>query len=174
VSRASFGPTFTALVVEANVPAGGGNVTPIAGGALWTTETFNTATSPPTSSPTPVPTPTATPALRPFSVYTGTYHVTSTTAPTDGCFSLISTVDGTAIRGQTFSSVGTGSPNPPTTPFTVTTTGTGSITSFSLTVSPTAPMTNGTFTLSNGDTGTIAITAVQTVQLPLSGTRIPQ
>ncbi len=173
---AAFGPTYYTLLIEANVPAGGGAVTPIANGANWTTEVFSPATPPPTTTPGPTPTPTTTPTPtppRPFYVYGGTYHVTSTTAPTDGCVTLITTIDGSPIRGQTFSALGSGSPNPPATLFTVTATGFGAITALSLNVSP-STNTNGTFTLSNGDSGNIAITSVQTVQLPLSRIRIPR
>ncbi|MDB5072469.1 MAG: hypothetical protein JWM87_3580 [Candidatus Eremiobacteraeota bacterium] len=173
---ATFGPSYYAsVIVIGNVPAGGGAFGADSSNSLWIKASYSPA------APTPTPTPTSTPSTapsapptRPFYVYTGTYHINSANAPTDGCLTMFTTTDGSNINGATFSSEGIGFVNPPQTTYTENLGAVGHITAVALNVSPNAPNQNGTIALDSGDSGTISITSVQTVQLPLSRIRDPR
>ncbi|HTD37979.1 MAG TPA: hypothetical protein VK669_10725, partial [Candidatus Limnocylindrales bacterium] len=108
---------------------------------------------------------------RPMYIYSGTYHIDSATAPTDGCFTLITTTDGTSLKGYPVSAEGIGYVNPPQTTFDTQILGSGKVGAIALSVSPAALPANGTISLDDGDGGTISVQSVQTVQLPLSRIR---
>ena len=160
-----------------NVPAGGGAFALDGGNSLWTKASFapRTATPVPTSTPTTSPTtaPTA-PPTRLFYVYSGTYHIDSATAPTTGCFTLFTTTDGSNIGSTAWSGEGAGFVNPPQSDYTENLAAFGHVSAVALNVSPSAPNVNGTIALDSGDSGTISISSVQTVQLPLSRIRDPR
>ncbi len=172
-------PYYTTLIATGNVPAGGGALTIDAASSAWVEQTYVSTTPTPTPAPTPtptvtpVPTPTPTPApTRPFYVYQGSYHINSATAPTDGCFLALTTTDGSNIQNATYDAEAFGTVNPPNTPnYSTTLVATGKISAISLTLSPSSPSTAGTIALDDSDAGTITVTSVQTVQLPLSRVR---
>lgn len=175
---ATFGPNYYAsVIVIGNVPAGGGAFGIDTSNSLWSKASFapRTATPVPTSTPTTSPTTAPTPPpTRPFYLYTGTYHIDSASAPTDGCFMLFTTTDGSSISGVPYSGEGIGFVNPPQSDYTENTNGFGHVSAVSLNLSPSAPNVTGTIALDSGDNGTIAISAVQTVQLPLNRIRDPR
>lgn len=163
------------MIVVGNVPAGGGAFAVDGSNSLWIKSSFSPAAPTPTPTPTSVPsTAPSTPPTRPFYVYTGTYHINSADAPSDGCLTMFTTTDGTNINGATFSAEGIGFVNPPQTTYTENPGTVGHVSAVTLNVSPSAPNVAGTIVLDSGDSGTIAITAVQTVQLPLSRIRDPR
>jgi hypothetical protein len=174
-SPAVIGSTYYTVTAIGSVPAGGGAFTQISG--IWFKEMFSAATPAPTPTPsvTPTPGPPPTPPpTRPIYVFTGTYQITSTSAPTTGCLTIFATVDGTTIAGlKQGSAIASGAPKPPSGTFSVAFAGQGAVTGITLTLSPTSPNTTGTIALDDGDTGTITINSVTTVQLPLSRIRKP-
>ncbi|HTV72337.1 MAG TPA: hypothetical protein VME66_01345 [Candidatus Acidoferrales bacterium] len=116
-------------------------------------------------SPTPTPTPSPTPRQVPVYLYDGTYAVSSTTAPTTGCFYLITTTDGSPLYGGalTYSALGGGEPNSSgIPPYTVSNLSTGTTTAFNLSLTSSGSG-SGSFTLEDGDTGTISISGRSTV-----------
>jgi hypothetical protein len=114
----------------------------------------------PTISPTTAPT--STPSPQPLYVYSGTFTVTHnrTTEPT-GCAVLITTQNGAPLLGQNVNSDVAGSPNLEGS-FTSTLVANGSVTALSLT-NLSANGGNGTFSLSDGSTGTLSFTSRRSV-----------
>jgi hypothetical protein len=170
------GSTYYTVSAIGSVPAGGGAFTEISG--VWFKDMFSATTPTPTPTPTVTPTPGPTPTPPPtrlFYVFAGTFQITSSSAPTTGCFTVYATVDGTPLSASSSASASAiGAPKPPTGAFTVVLVGQpGTVTRITLTLSPTSPNTTGTIALDNGDSGTITITSETTVQLPLSRIRKP-
>jgi hypothetical protein len=64
--------------------------------------------------------------------------------------------------------------NPPQTDYAENPSAFGHVSAVSLNLSPSAPNVSGTIALDSGDGGTISISSVQTVQLPLSRIRDPR
>ena len=122
----------------------------------------------PTTSPSTSP---STPPTRPFYVWTGTYHINSATAPTTGCFTMLATTDGSNIKDTSYSAESLGFVNPPQGDSTLNFVASGHVSAVSISVSPNSANANGTITLDDGDSGTISISSVQTVPLPLSRVR---
>ena len=117
-----------------------------------------TATATTTAIPSPTPTPTRTP--QPVYIYAGTYQLQSGTS---GCFSLITSQDGSALsiyNGtglQGNSGIGSGSPNVSGN-YTIGSIVSGTVTSLVVN-NLSATGGSGTVSLSNGDSGTITLTA---------------
>ncbi|HTD35657.1 MAG TPA: hypothetical protein VK665_18550 [Candidatus Elarobacter sp.] len=167
-------PYYADILLAGDVPANGGAFALNAQLSRWIEAKFvpsaPTPTPVPTTAPTDVPVPTPPPA-RPMFVYSGTYHIDSATAPTDGCFTLIATTDGSHLIGYPVSSEGIGYVNTPQTQVDTILLGSGKISAVALNLSPAALPANGTIALDDGDTGTISVQSVQTQQLPLSRVR---
>jgi len=165
-------PYYADVFVAGDVPANGGAFSLNATISSWTKAEYvpavPTPTPVPTSTPTTIPTAPPPPPTRPMYIYSGTYHIDSASAPTDGCFTLITTTDGTSLKGYPISAEGIGFVNPPQTPFTTQILGSGKVSAIALTVSPAALPASGTISLDDGDGGTISVQSVQTVQLPLN------
>src|SRR5579884_683949 len=102
-------PYYADILLAGDVPANGGAFALNAQLSQWIEAKFvpsaPTPTPVPTTAPTDVPVPTP-PPTRPMFVYSGTYHISSATAPTDGCFTLITTTDGSHLIGYPVSSQG--------------------------------------------------------------------
>jgi hypothetical protein len=167
-------PYYADILLAGDVPANGGAFALDAQLSQWIEAKFvpalPTPTPVPTSAPTDVPVPTP-PPTRPMFVYSGTYHVDSATAPTDGCFTLITTTDGSHLIGYPVSGEAIGYVNTPQTQFDTQLLGSGKIGAVALSLSPAALPANGTIALDDGDSGTISVQSVQTEQLPLSRVR---
>jgi hypothetical protein len=167
-------PYYSDVFLAGDVPANGGAFALNTAISSWTKAQYvpalPTPTPVPTSTPSGGPVPT-TPPTRPMYLYSGTYHIDSASAPTDGCFTLITTTDGTPLKGYPVSAEGIGFVISPPGPVDIQILGTGKISSVALNVSPAALPANGTIALDDGDAGTIAVQSVQTVQLPLNRLR---
>jgi hypothetical protein len=167
-------PYYADILLAGDVPANGGAFALNAQLSEWIEAKFvpsaPTPTPVPTTAPTEAPAPTPPPA-RPMFVYSGTYHIGSATAPTDGCFTLITTTDGSHLIGSPVSAQGIGFVNTPQTQVDTILLGSGKISAVTLNLSPAALPANGTIALDDGDSGTISVQSVQTVQLPLSRVR---
>ncbi len=167
-------PYYADILLAGDVPANGGAFALNAQLSQWIEAKFvpsaPTPTPVPTTAPTDVPVPTP-PPTRPMFVYSGTYHISSATAPTDGCFTLITTTDGSHLIGYPVTSQGIGYVNTPQTQVDTILLGSGKISAVALNLSPAALPANGTIALDDGDTGTISVQSVQTEQLPLSRVR---
>jgi hypothetical protein len=165
------------MIVVGNIPAGGGAFAVDGGNSLWIKASYSPAAPTPTPTPAPTSTPSTAPSApptRPFYSYAGTYHIDSADAPTDGCFMMFTTTDASNIKGVSFSGEGIGLVNPPQTTYTENTASVGHVSAVTLNLSPNAPNATGTIVLDSGDSGTISISSVQTVQLPLSRIRDPR
>lgn len=100
-------------------------------------------------------------------IYSGTYTVNSTTAPTTGCFYLFTTTNGSTVAGTSvpYSALAAGFPNETTPSFSITNATSGAFTTLSLSVNASGTG-SGAFALSNGDSGTITVTGRFTAQTP--------
>jgi hypothetical protein len=170
-------PYYAEVFLAGNVPANGGAFALDTAISSWTKAEYVPAVPTPTpvatSTPSggPVPTP---PPTRPVYVYSGTYHIDSASAPTDGCLTLLATADGTPFTGYPIDAEGIGFVNPPQAQSTLQLLGSGKIGAVTLSLSPAALPAGGTIALDDGDTGTISIQSVQTVQMPLNRLRKPR
>jgi hypothetical protein len=152
---ANVGDTKYEIGAIGNLPAGGGTLSGASGS--WTKFTIASATPFPVYTPVPG---TTNPPTIPIYVYLGTYTVTSATAPTTGCFYLVTTTDGSPLSsGGATSAAGVGIPNLAnySSGYALTSVSHGSLTTIGLTVSATSG--SGTFTLDNGDSGTISLSS---------------
>jgi len=143
-----------------------GTVTTFSGDSLtsiFEQADYSVAPPPPSPSPFPSVSPLPSPSLSPLPspspvavyIFTGTYHVKSTKAATDGCFTLITTQNGSPLPGALDAGLGIGIPqfNVLTQTKNVTT---GTVPSSSITLTTSGG--SGTFTLSNGHSGTVTLT----------------
>jgi hypothetical protein len=165
---------YTSIVMQGNVNSSVTSFTGDPTTSIWDQADYSVAPPPPSPSPTPSTSPTPSPSPSPTStpvpifLFTGVFHVTSTTAVTDGCFTMITTQDGSPLPKSTESALGTGSPQ-----FNVLTMSKnftfGAILISNITLTKTGG--SGTFTLSNGDSGTVTLT--KRISTSLSKVRRP-
>ncbi|HTV73298.1 MAG TPA: hypothetical protein VME66_06325 [Candidatus Acidoferrales bacterium] len=154
--------------VGGDIPNGGGSISDAFGGyEEFTVEAASGAGLSVNPFP-PYPTLPVNLPEEPIYMYGGTFTVSSSVAPTNGCFYMFTTTDGTDFGDGllTFSGAGLGFPNDAgLPPFTIANLTQGTLTALNLSVYPNGTG-SGTFTLSDGDSGTITITGVVSGESP--------
>jgi len=152
--------TYTTIIAIGNTV--NSVFSPIAGSALWVRYMYTPATPAPTPSVSPTVSPTSSPTTaptpQPVYIYLGTFKLTLSGggAEPTGCALFVTTKDGSPLNGTNANSADNEFPNI-TQLVHATLVTNGLVSTMSITLTGTTG--SGTFTLSDGSTGTISLTS---------------